>query len=53
MVQCKQCKREMRFGVWNVRSLYRVGALTAAARELGRYKWIFRKWGVGVWVGSR
>ena len=28
----------MRFGMWNVRSLYRVGSLTAAARELARYK---------------
>jgi len=28
----------MRFGAWNVRSLYRVGSLTAAARELARYK---------------
>jgi hypothetical protein len=28
----------MRFGTWNVRSLYRVGSLTVAARELVRYK---------------
>ena len=28
----------MRFGTWNVMSLYRVGSLTAAARELARYK---------------
>ena len=28
----------MRFVNWNVRSLYRVGSLTAAARELARYK---------------
>jgi len=30
----------MRFGTWNVRSLYRSGSLTAgaAARELARYK---------------
>ena len=28
----------MRFGTWNVRSLYRAGSLTAAARELARYK---------------
>ena len=28
----------MRFGMWNVRSLYRVGSLTAASRELERYK---------------
>jgi hypothetical protein len=25
-------------GAWNVRSLYRAGSLTAAARELARYK---------------
>jgi len=28
----------MRFGTWNARSLYRSGSLTAAARELARYK---------------
>ena len=28
----------MRFGTWNVRSLYRSGSLTTAARELARYK---------------
>jgi len=28
----------MRFGTWNVRSLYRAGSLTAAARESARYK---------------
>jgi len=28
----------MRFGTWNVRSLYRAGSVTAAARELARYK---------------
>jgi hypothetical protein len=28
----------MRFGTWNVRSLYRAGSITAAARELSRYK---------------
>jgi hypothetical protein len=32
----------MRYGTWNVRSLYRAGYLTAAARELAR-RWIFRK----------
>jgi len=26
------------FGTWNFRSLYRSGSLTAAARELARYK---------------
>jgi len=28
----------MRIGTWNVRSLYRAGSFTAAARELARYK---------------
>ena len=28
----------MRFGTWNVRNLYRACSLTAAARELARYK---------------
>ena len=28
----------MRFLTWNARSLYRAGSLTAAARELARYK---------------
>jgi exonuclease III len=29
---------DMRFGTWNVRSLYRAGSLRAAARELAGYK---------------
>jgi exonuclease III len=28
----------MRFGTWNVRSLYRAGSLKTAARELQKYK---------------
>jgi len=28
----------MKYGTWNVRSLYRAGSLTAAARELVSYK---------------
>jgi exonuclease III len=28
----------MRFGAWNVRSLYRAGSLMIASRELARYK---------------
>jgi hypothetical protein len=28
----------MRFGTWNVRSTYRAGSLTAAARELASHK---------------
>jgi hypothetical protein len=38
LVRHKQCKRDTRFGTWNVRSLYSAGSLTAAARELLRYK---------------
>jgi exonuclease III len=29
---------DMRFGMWNVRSLYRAGSLKTVARELGKYK---------------
>jgi hypothetical protein len=28
----------MRFGLWNVRSLYRVGSLVTGSRELSKYK---------------
>jgi len=28
----------MRFGTWNARSLYKTGSITAASRELTRYK---------------
>ncbi len=38
LVRYKQRKTDMGFGTWNVRSLYRVGSLTAAVRELARYK---------------
>ena len=38
----------MIFGTWNVRSLYRAGTLTAAVRELARYKLDL----VGVQVGG-
>jgi len=34
----RQRKRDIVLGTWNVRSLYRVGSLTAVARELTRYK---------------
>jgi exonuclease III len=34
----KNLKRDMRFGTWNVRSLYRAGSLKTVARELGKYK---------------
>jgi len=36
--QPKQWKRDMRFGMWNKRSLYRYGSLTTVARELAWYK---------------
>ena len=38
LVRAKQRKRDMRFGTWNVESLYRAGSLTATARELARCK---------------
>jgi hypothetical protein len=28
----------MRFGMWNVRSLYRAGSLMTAAKEISKYK---------------
>ena len=31
-------KRDIVLGIWNVRSLYRAGSLTAATGELARYK---------------
>jgi len=37
LVGPKKGKRDMRFGMWNVMSLYIAGSLTAA-RELARYK---------------
>jgi len=33
----KEWEMDMKFGTWNVRSLYRADSLTAAARELARY----------------
>jgi hypothetical protein len=38
----RKWKRDILLGTWNVRSLYRAGSLTAAARELA-IRWIFRK----------
>jgi hypothetical protein len=38
LVQPKHWKRNVRFGTWNVRSLYRSGSLTIVARELARYE---------------
>jgi hypothetical protein len=34
----KLCNMDMRFGTWNVRSLYRAGSLMTVSRELARYK---------------
>ena len=34
----KALERGMRFGTWNVRSLYKSGSCTAVTRELARYK---------------
>jgi hypothetical protein len=31
-------KRDMRFGTWNIRSLYRAVSMKTVARELGKYK---------------
>jgi exonuclease III len=31
-------KNDMRFGTWNIRSLYRVGAIKSAVGELEKYK---------------
>jgi hypothetical protein len=36
LVQPQQRKRDTKFGIWNVRSLYRAGSLKAAARDSGR-----------------
>jgi hypothetical protein len=37
-VRPKQWKRDMRFGTWNVSSLYRSGSLMTVVGELARYK---------------
>jgi hypothetical protein len=34
----KRRNMDMRFGTWNVRSLYRVGSLMTVSRELSRYR---------------
>ena len=36
-VRTTQRRGDMRLGTWNVSSLYRLGSLTAAVRELARY----------------
>jgi hypothetical protein len=38
LAEPKHQKIDMRFGTWNVRSLYRSGSLKMVARELGKYK---------------
>jgi exonuclease III len=38
LAQPKHWKMDMRFGTWNVRSLYRSGSLKTVARELGKHK---------------
>ena len=38
MVQPQQMNKDMRFGTWNVTSLYRTGAVTLVARELAKYR---------------
>jgi hypothetical protein len=38
LVPAKQWKTEMGFRTWDVSSLHESGPLTAAARELARYK---------------
>jgi hypothetical protein len=34
----KQRNMDMKFGTWNIRSLYRVGTLMIVSRELSRYR---------------
>jgi exonuclease III len=34
----KQKNMDMRFGTWNVRSMYRAGSLRAVAEEISKYK---------------
>jgi len=38
LVRHKQQKKDLRFGTWNVRSLYKAHSFTAAARELARHE---------------
>ena len=37
-VRRQQSKTDMRFGTWNVTGHYRSGSVTAAAKELAKYK---------------
>jgi hypothetical protein len=50
--QLKQKKMDMRFGTWNVRSMYRAGSLRAVAEKISKYKLEFVgvqevRWGGG------
>jgi hypothetical protein len=36
-IQRRQRNMEMRFGMWDIRSFYRVGSLMTVSRELSRY----------------
>jgi len=52
LIRPKQCKKDKRFGTWNVSSLFKSGSLTIATRELARYKLDFVgvqvvRWGKG------
>ena len=38
MVRPRRRKRDMRFGTWNIRSLYKAGSLTVADDKLARYR---------------
>ena len=38
LVRLQQMNQDMRFGTWNVTSLYRIGAVTLVARELAKYR---------------
>ena len=38
MARPQQRNKDMRFGTWNVTSLYRIGGVTSVAKELARYR---------------
>jgi hypothetical protein len=38
LVRLTYLKRDMKFGTWDISSLYRSGSLTTAATEFARYK---------------
>ena len=38
LVRTKQRKKDIRFGTWKVKSLYRAGLLMAVACEVAKYK---------------